>query len=232
MSSTDVLGPFNMAAMSQQVRDAKAEAARKEAHVPKKLLPWREKVCGGAHVAGMDKCFRQGGTWVCFCIKKPNANMQLLMIFVQQVSVTKLHLSEEKNKWDNFADSLIAKFPTQFGPPWSPISGATVQSRLNSCIAEVQQKHKIPAELESAEGGGTGSMYEDHQEITEYDLVVMKIDKDQKQEAKDKKDAKSKSDKVKNNCMHFEYGEGGVMPGLVKAESSSATQDFDTSFEN
>jgi hypothetical protein len=83
----------------------------------KKLIPWRVAICGGKHIAGTADCFRQDLIWVCKCLKKPVNNYELLMIFVQQVSVTKLHLSEEKNKWENFADSLIAKFPAHFGPP-------------------------------------------------------------------------------------------------------------------
>jgi hypothetical protein len=216
--------------MGQQARDV----AEKAAHVPKRLLPWRKPNCGGPHIAGSQDCFSQGGIWVCKCIKRPVLNFKLLHIFCSQVLEEKLHLSTDAGKWDSFAERLIAMHPTFFGPPWSPISGSTVQSRLNTCLDEVRQKHKIPAEQESAEGGGTGSMWEDHQDITGYDSVVLMIDKEIKLRDKAKKD-ESKTDKeamTKANCMHFEGL--GVMPGIISGAGVSPDdmQDYnDTSME-
>ncbi|KAJ1395601.1 hypothetical protein B484DRAFT_472526, partial [Ochromonadaceae sp. CCMP2298] len=166
------------------------------------------------------------------CIKKPQQNFKLSHIFCSQVLEEKLHLSTEVGKWDTFAERLIDQHPTFFGPPFSPISGAIVQSRLNTCLAEVQQKHKIPSEQESAEGGGTGSMFEDHREITAYDNVVMLIAKQIKARDTNKKE-ESKAEKaaaVKANCMYFEGS--GVMPGLVQSgEGGENVQDNDTSME-
>jgi hypothetical protein len=174
----------------------------------------------------------QGNIWVCVCIKKPQQNFKLSHIFCSQVLEDRLHLSTEPGKWNTFAQRLIAAHPTFFGAPFSPISGATVQSRLNTCLAEVHQKHKIPSEQESAEGGGTGSMFEDHQEITAYDNVVMLIDKQIKARDTAKK-TESKAEKaaaVEANCMYFEGS--GVMPGLVQSgEGGDSAQDFDTSFD-
>ncbi|KAJ1383104.1 hypothetical protein B484DRAFT_461760, partial [Ochromonadaceae sp. CCMP2298] len=216
--------------MGQQARDV----AEKAAHVPKRLLPWRKPNCGGPHIAGSQDCFSQGGIWVCKCIKRPVLNFKLLHIFCSQVLEEKLHLSTEVGKWDSFKERIIGLHPTFFGPPWSPISGSTVQSRLNTCLDEVRQKHKIPAEQESAEGGGTGSMWEDHQDVTGYDSVVLMIDKEIKLRDKAKKD-ESKTDKeamTKANCMHFEGL--GVMPGIISGAGVSPDdmQDYnDTSME-
>ncbi|KAJ1418216.1 hypothetical protein B484DRAFT_466407 [Ochromonadaceae sp. CCMP2298] len=169
--------------MGQQVRDV----AKKAAHVPKKLLPWRKPNCGGPHIAGSHDCFSQGGVWVCKCLKRPVLNFKLLHIFCSQVLEEMLHLSTEK--------------------------------------------HKIPAEQESAEGGGTGSMWEDHQDVTGYDSVVLIIDKEIKTRDKAKRD-ESKSDKeamTKANCMHFEGL--GIMPGIISGEGvlPDDMQDNDTS---
>ncbi|KAJ1411747.1 hypothetical protein B484DRAFT_468128 [Ochromonadaceae sp. CCMP2298] len=183
--------------------------------------------------AGSQGCFSQGGVWVCKCLKRPVLNFKLLHIFCSQVLEEKLHLSTDVGKWASFAERLIGMHPTFFGPPWSPISGSTVQSRLNTCLDEVRQKRKIPVELESKEGGGTGSMWEDHQ-VTGYDSVVLMIDKEIKLRDKAKRD-ESKSDKeamTKANCMHFEGL--GVMPGIISGAGVSPDdqQDFnDTSMD-
>jgi hypothetical protein len=46
--------------------------------------------------------------------------------------------------------------------------------------------------MECEEQGGTGSMYEDHQDITEYDLVVLAINMDKMKAEKAARDAKTK----------------------------------------
>jgi hypothetical protein len=102
-SSTLPYLSLNLAAMQQQARDA----AEKQAHIPKKLLPWRKACCGGPHVAGCAFCFMQANVWVCVCIKKPQQNFKLSHIFCSQVLEEKLHLSTEVGKWDTFAERLI-----------------------------------------------------------------------------------------------------------------------------
>ncbi|KAJ1407430.1 hypothetical protein B484DRAFT_469279 [Ochromonadaceae sp. CCMP2298] len=139
-------------AMNQQIETAKAAKVAKAAKA-QKLLPWRVAICGGEHVSGTKDYFRQGEIWVCKCLKKPVNNYELLMIFMSIVSVTKLHLSDAKNKWDNAADGLIAKFPTQFGPPFCQISGGTVQNRLNQCMAEVVLKLDLDQKKQKKEVG-------------------------------------------------------------------------------
>jgi hypothetical protein len=218
---------FNTAGMGQQAR----EAQQKRAQPPKKLLQWRQGCCGGVNVAGTERCFQQGAVWVCKCVKVPVQNLRLLHTFVSQVLLERLHLSTEKNKWDNFASLLITSHPTYFGPPFCPISGDTVQSRLNTCLNEVRRKHSIPQELPSTAGGGTGNSWEDHQDITPYDQVVMKIDTDIKlRDQADKADAR-RAKQVQNNCMHFEGS--GVLPGVVVGSGVCEGEDGlqDTSME-
>ena len=142
-----------------------------------KLLPnWCTFNCGGKDINGTANCVASDGVFSCLCDlrKRPKFNFILHYDLLLRIKAENMHIirylfpGEKMKKWDEFAKNLNSdqqniwsKFKLQ--------SGKKYLERFEKCIDLVSTKHGI---------GSKDTGYELHEDLTNFDKVVISLIKE------------------------------------------------------